>query len=137
METFENLHVDVNHPDFILYIEVREAAYLYSEIIEAPGGMPTGTNGKACLLISGGIDSPVAGYMIAKRGVSLCAVHFYSYPYTSERAKEQVVELARMIGRYCGGIKPVSYTHLSPHAESSIFTCKKKYTRGMVRGTVQ
>ena len=78
VETFENLHVDVNHPDFILYIEVREAAYLYSEIIEAPGGMPTGTNGKACLLISGGIDSPVAGYMIAKRGVSLCAVHFYS-----------------------------------------------------------
>lgn len=67
--------------------------------------MPTGSNGKACLLISGGIDSPVAGYMIAKRGVSLCAVHFYSYPYTSERAKEKVIELTKLVGRYSGGIK--------------------------------
>lgn len=99
------LKVDVNDPDFILYIEVRENTYIYTEIIEAPGGMPTGSNGKGCLLISGGIDSPVAGYMIAKRGVSLCAVHFYSYPYTSERAKDKVLELAKIVGRYCGGVK--------------------------------
>ncbi len=99
------LKVDVNNPDFILYIEVRESTYIYTDIIEAPGGMPTGSNGKGCLLISGGIDSPVAGYMIAKRGVSLCAVHFYSYPYTSERAKDKVLELAKIVGRYCGGIK--------------------------------
>lgn len=105
VETYGNLRVDVNHPDFILYIEVRESTYIYTDIISAPGGMPTGSNGKACLLISGGIDSPVAGYMIAKRGVSLCAVHFYSYPYTSERAKEKVVELAKLVGRYSGGIK--------------------------------
>ena len=99
------LSVDVNNPDFILYIEVRESTYIYTDIIEAPGGMPTGSNGKGCLLISGGIDSPVAGYMIAKRGVSLCAVHFYSYPYTSERAKDKVLELAKIVGRYCGGMK--------------------------------
>ena len=106
LETFAGkLKVDVNNPDFILYIEVRENTYIYTEIIEAPGGMPTGSNGKGCLLISGGIDSPVAGYMIAKRGVSLCAVHFYSYPYTSERAKDKVLELAKIVGRYCGGVK--------------------------------
>lgn len=99
------LSVDVHEPDFILYIEVREETYIYTDIIEAPGGMPTGSNGKGCLLISGGIDSPVAGYMIAKRGVSICAVHFYSYPYTSERAKEKVLELANIVGRYCGGMK--------------------------------
>ena len=106
LESFDGkLKVDVNNPDFILYIEVRESTYIYTDIIEAPGGMPTGSNGKGCLLISGGIDSPVAGYMIAKRGVSLCAVHFYSYPYTSERAKDKVLELAKIVGRYCGGMK--------------------------------
>jgi thiamine biosynthesis protein ThiI len=106
LETFAGkLKVDVNNPDFILYIEVRENTYVYTDILEAPGGMPTGSNGKGCLLISGGIDSPVAGYMIAKRGVSLCAVHFYSYPYTSERAKDKVLELAKIVGRYCGGMK--------------------------------
>lgn len=105
LETYENLSVDVNNPDFILYIEVRERTYIYTDIINAPGGMPIGSNGKACLLISGGIDSPVAGYMIAKRGVSLCAVHFYSYPYTSERAKDKVEELAKLVGRYTGGMK--------------------------------
>ena len=132
VETFENLHVDVNHPDFILYIEVREAAYLYSEIIEAPGGMPTGTNGKACLLISGGIDSPVAGYMIAKRGVSLCAVHFYSYPYTSERAKDKVVELARIVGRYSGGIKllVVPFTEVQLAIDSN---CREELSTVLMR----
>jgi len=85
------------NPDFILYVEVREFTYIYSEIIQAVCGMPLGSNGKAVLLLSGGIDSPVAGWMIAKRGVEIEAVHFYSYPYTSERAKEKVIELTKFL----------------------------------------
>ena len=105
LESFPELTVDVNEPDFILYCEIREESYVYTDIIKAQGGMPLGSNGKACLLLSGGIDSPVAGYMISRRGVKICAVHFYSYPYTSERAKEKVIELAKIISRYCGEIK--------------------------------
>ncbi|MES9143974.1 THUMP domain-containing protein, partial [Cutibacterium acnes] len=82
LENFHNLNVDVKNPDFILYVEVRESTYIYSEMLPAHGGMPTGTNGKAMLLLSGGIDSPVAGWMIGKRGVEIDCVHFYSYPYT-------------------------------------------------------
>jgi thiamine biosynthesis protein ThiI len=104
-ENNPQLKVDVNKPDFIFYIEVREFTYIYSEIIPANGGMPIGTNGKAMLLLSGGIDSPVAGWMIAKRGVEIEAVHFYSYPYTSERAKDKVIELAKILASYCGQIK--------------------------------
>ncbi|MCR4434365.1 MAG: tRNA uracil 4-sulfurtransferase ThiI [Clostridiales bacterium] len=104
LENIPSLSVDVIHPDFILYVEVREFTYIYSEIIPANGGMPIGTNGKAVLLLSGGIDSPVAGWMIAKRGVEIEAVHFYSYPYTSERAKEKVIELTRILSSYCGPI---------------------------------
>lgn len=105
LEACPHLRVDVKHPDFTVYIEVRERSYVYTEIIDAPGGMPTGSNGKACLLLSGGIDSPVAGYMIGKRGVAICAAHFYSYPYTSERAKEKVIELARIVSRFTGPMK--------------------------------
>lgn len=94
------LSVDVHNPDFILYVEVRESAYIYSEIIPSHGGMPIGSNGKAMLLLSGGIDSPVAGWMIAKRGVEVDAVHFYSYPYTSERAKEKVIDLSKILASY-------------------------------------
>ncbi|KNY28213.1 tRNA uracil 4-sulfurtransferase ThiI [Pseudobacteroides cellulosolvens] len=104
-ENNQQLKVDVNNPDFIFYVEVRESTYIYSEIIPANGGMPIGTNGKAMLLLSGGIDSPVAGWMIAKRGVEIEAVHFYSYPYTSERAKDKVIELAKILASYCGQIK--------------------------------
>ncbi len=100
-----SLKVDVNAPDFILYIEVREDTYIYSEKIPSNGGMPLGTNGKAMLLLSGGIDSPVAGWMMAKRGVEIEAVHFYSYPYTSERAKEKVIDLAKIMAGYCYRIK--------------------------------
>lgn len=95
------LTVDVINPDFILYIEVREFTYLYCEIIPAYGGLPVGTNGKALLLLSGGIDSPVAGWMMAKRGVEIEAVHFYSYPYTSERSKEKVIKLTEILSSYC------------------------------------
>jgi len=100
LEHVEGLKVDVHNPSFILYVEVRENAYIYSEIIPSNGGLPLGTNGKAMLLLSGGIDSPVAGWMMAKRGVEIEAIHFHSYPYTSERAKEKVIELARILTNY-------------------------------------
>lgn len=105
LENIPNLKVDVNNPDFTIYIEVREFTYIYSQKIPANCGMPTGTNGKALLMLSGGIDSPVAGWMMAKRGMELDAVHFYSYPYTSERAKEKVIELAKIVSSYCFNIK--------------------------------
>ena len=99
------LKVDVHHPDVLLSVEIRTDIYIYSEIIPGPGGMPVGTNGKAMLLLSGGIDSPVAGYMIAKRGVQIEAVYFHAPPYTSERAKQKVVDLARLVSRYSGPIR--------------------------------
>jgi thiamine biosynthesis protein ThiI len=105
LNEFPNLKVDVHHPDMIVYVEVRDHIYLYSEIIPGPGGMPVGTGGHAMLLLSGGIDSPVAGYMIAKRGVSLDAVYFHAPPYTSERALQKVVDLAKIISKYTGHIK--------------------------------
>jgi thiamine biosynthesis protein ThiI len=105
LEKFPRLKVDVHHPDVILNIEVREFGYLYHKIIPCAGGMPVGTNGKAALLLSGGIDSPVAGWMIAKRGVELTAVHFHSFPYTSDRSKEKVIDLCRILTRYCGPIR--------------------------------
>lgn len=104
LENFPELSVDVKKPEFVFYVEVREFTYIYSEIIPAVCGMPIGSNGKAALLLSGGIDSPVAGWMIAKRGVELEAVHFYSYPYTSERAKEKVIELAKILSKFCNKI---------------------------------
>lgn len=107
------LSVDVNNPDFVLHIEVRESSYIYSEKIPAHGGMPMGSNGKAMLLLSGGIDSPVAGWLMGKRGVLLEAIHFYSYPYTSERAKQKVIDLAQIMTQYCGNIK----LHIVPFTE--------------------
>ena len=104
LDAFPQMKVDVHHPDILLTIEVREKIYIYSEIIPGPGGMPVGTNGKGMLLLSGGIDSPVAGYMIAKRGVKIDAVYFHAPPYTSERAKQKVVDLAKLVSRYAGPI---------------------------------
>lgn len=101
LRNISSLKVDVHSPSFILYVEVRENTYIYSEIIPAVGGLPIGTNGKALLLLSGGIDSPVAGWMMAKRGVAIDAVHFFSYPYTSERSKDKVIDLARKLCEYC------------------------------------
>ena len=100
-----HLTVDVNTPDHVMTIEIRDNAYLSVTRIAGVNGMPMGTNGKACLLLSGGIDSPVAGFMIAKRGVELCCVHYHSFPYTSERAKEKVLELARILSEYCGKLR--------------------------------
>ena len=104
LEAFPQLRVDVHHPQQMIYIEIRDQVYIYSKIIPGPGGMPVGSNGKAMLLLSGGIDSPVAGYMICKRGVKLDAVYFHAPPYTSEQAKEKVVDLARMVAKYSGPI---------------------------------
>lgn len=100
-----HLTVDVNRPDHVMTVEIRDNAYLSVRRVPAVGGMPMGTNGKACLLLSGGIDSPVAGFMVAKRGVELCCVHYHSFPYTSERAKEKVIELARILSGYCGKLR--------------------------------
>jgi thiamine biosynthesis protein ThiI len=105
LERFPALSVDVHKPEIKLSVEIRDMAYIYCEEIKGAAGMPTGTAGKAALLISGGIDSPVAGYMMAKRGLTLSAVHFYSYPYTSERARDKVVELTRLVSKYAGEIK--------------------------------
>jgi thiamine biosynthesis protein ThiI len=105
LDAFPEIRVDVHHPDVLLRVEIREKINLYSMEIPGPGGMPVGTNGKAMLLLSGGIDSPVAGYMIAKRGVKIDAVYFHAPPYTSERAKQKVVDLARLVSRYSGPIQ--------------------------------
>ena len=126
------LTVDVHHPMHTLTIEIRDHAYLSREKIPGKGGMPMGTNGKACLLLSGGIDSPVAGYMIAKRGVELCAVHYHSFPYTSERAKEKLLDLARILSRYCGPIRvfvvPFTEIQMEIHAK-----CPDNYTTLIMR----
>ena len=100
-----DLKVDVKNPDYTVNVEIRDLAYLYVKVIPAVGGMPVGTNGRATLLLSGGIDSPVAGWMIAKRGVQISAVHFHSYPYTSDRALEKVLDLARILSESCCGIR--------------------------------
>lgn len=114
LDAFPNLTVNVKEPDITLHVEMREGyGYVHIGRQKGAGGMPSGTNGKALLLLSGGIDSPVAGYMIGKRGVSLEAIHFFSYPYTSDRAKDKVMKLAKIIGGYTGGIK----VHIVPFTE--------------------
>ena len=129
LEAFPEIRVDVHKPDVMLHIEVRNQVYIYSEIIPGPGGMPVGTNGKAMLLLSGGIDSPVAGYMVSKRGVGIEATNFHAPPYTSERAKQKVVDLAKLVAKYAGPIKlhVVNFTDIQlyiydkcPHDELTI-----------------
>jgi thiamine biosynthesis protein ThiI len=104
LEAFPALRVDVHQPEILLQVEIREQINVYSEVIPGLGGLPVGTSGKAMLLLSGGIDSPVAGYMVAKRGVKIDAVYFHAPPYTSERAKQKVVDLARILSRFAGAI---------------------------------
>ncbi len=105
LDNVAGLKVDLEHPDITAYIEIRDKAYCYTRVVKGPGGMPVGCNGKAMLLISGGIDSPVAGLMTAKRGVSLSAVHFESFPYTSDKALDKVKDLVRIMTRYTGAVK--------------------------------
>jgi len=104
LNTFPEIKVNVRKPDVLIKVEIRNHVNIYSSSIKGLGGMPVGTNGRAMLLLSGGIDSPVAGYMIAKRGVRLEAVYFHAPPYTSERAKEKVINLAKLVSRYTGDI---------------------------------
>lgn len=104
LEAIPGARVDVHNPEITLTVEVREKIYIYSKIIPGPGGMPVGTAGKAMLLLSGGIDSPVAGYMIGKRGVKIDAVYFHAPPYTSDRAKQKVIDLAKIVSQYTGPI---------------------------------
>lgn len=103
LQSFSHLTVDVHNPDFILNVEIRlEGAFLYSQVIPCPGGLPAGSSGKGLLLLSGGIDSPVAGFLSMKRGVKIEGLHFHSYPFTSERSKEKVIELAKRLAPYNG-----------------------------------
>lgn len=129
LDAFPETKVDVHHPEVMLHVEVRNRINIYSKVIPGPGGMPVGTNGKAMLLLSGGIDSPVAGYMISKRGVKIDAVYFHAPPYTSERAKQKVVDLAKLVSRYSGPVHLhiVNFTDIQlyiydqcPHEELTI-----------------
>jgi thiamine biosynthesis protein ThiI len=121
LNAYPEMTVDVHHPDIMLNVEIREKIYIYSEIIPGPGGMPVGTGGKAMLLLSGGIDSPVAGYMIAKRGVKIDAVYFHAPPYTSDRAKQKVVDLARIVSRYAGPV----YLHVINFTDIQLYIHEK------------
>lgn len=129
LEACPKIRVDVREPEVVVRVEIRErAAYIYAGMHKGAGGMPVGTNGKGLLLLSGGIDSPVAGYMMAKRGVKLEAVHFESFPYTSERALQKVLDLARIVSDYSGAIYVhiVSLTHIQEelvkHCDEDYFT---------------
>lgn len=105
LEHIDGLKVDVHNPDIRINVEVRDKAYVYSRKIPGFGGMPYGSGGKAMVLLSGGIDSPVAGWLVAKRGVEIEAIHYHSYPFTSDRAKEKVIDLARILSKYCTKIR--------------------------------
>ena len=129
LDAFPELSVDVHNPDVLLQIEIRNKINIYSTEIPGPGGMPVGTAGKSMLLLSGGIVSPVAGYMVAKRGVELEATYFHAPPYTSERAKQKVIDLAKLVAKYSGPItlNVVNFTDIQlaiyekcPHDELTI-----------------
>lgn len=132
LKNTEGLCVDVHNPDILVQIEIRREAYIFMQKISGAGGMPIGTAGRATLLLSGGIDSPVAGWMIAKRGVRLEAVHFHSHPYTSDRAKEKVIDLAKIMSAYTGEIR----LHVVPFTEIQldiIEKCPKNYLTIIMR----
>ncbi|MDD4564325.1 MAG: tRNA 4-thiouridine(8) synthase ThiI [Eubacteriales bacterium] len=127
------LKVDVHVPDCLLFVDVRkDKSYIYEQKIMGYGGLPLGTNGKGMILLSGGIDSPVAAWMMAKRGMLIEAVHFHSYPYTSERAQEKTVDLARIVAGYCGRFK-MHVINLLPIQESIVTNCPEEETTILVR----
>ncbi len=133
LEVMPNLKVDLNNPDVTVRIEVRESnAYIHAGQDKGAGGMPIGSAGKGLLLLSGGIDSPVAGYMMMKRGMTVDCVHFESFPYTSEAAREKVMQLARELTEYCGKIKVhvISLTHIQ---ETLRDTCEEDYFTLLLR----
>lgn len=132
LERFPTVRVDIHKPKVGLSVEIRDKAYIYAEEIPCAKGMPVGSSGKATLLISGGIDSPVAGYFMAKRGIVLSAVHFFSFPYTSDRARDKVVELTRLLSAYAGNIKLflVPFTEIQ---EAIYENCPSKETTVIMR----
>ena len=133
LDCCRGIKVDVHNPDVTVKVEIREfGAYVSAGQFKGAGGMPVGTNGRGMLLLSGGIDSPVAGYMMAKRGVRLDAIHFESFPYTSERAREKVLELARIVSEYAGEIyvHVVSLTHIQ---EELVKACEEDYFTLLLR----
>ena len=133
LDAYPSIGVDVHNPDVIVKVEIREfGAYVSAGQFKGAGGMPVGSNGKGLLLLSGGIDSPVAGYMIAKRGVRLDAIHFESFPYTSERAREKVLELAKIVSEYASDIyvHVVSLTHIQ---EELVKACEEDYFTLLLR----
>ncbi len=128
-----HLKVDVNHPEITVKVEIRQhKAYVHAGSVRGAGGMPIGTNGRGLLLLSGGIDSPVAGYMIAKRGVIIEALHFESFPYTSERAREKVLSLAKIVAGYTGRMRVhiISLTHIQ---EELVKNCEEDYFTLLLR----
>lgn len=128
-----SVKVDVHNPECVIRVEIRDnAAYVCTNQESAAGGMPTGSNGKALLLLSGGIDSPVAGYMMGRRGVVIEAVHYESFPYTSERARDKVIELAELISRYCGEIH-VHVVSLTKLQEAIRDKCEEEYSTLLLR----
>ena len=132
LEANPALKVDLHHPEHVMNVEIRDKAYLYVRVIPGVGGMPVGTNGNATLLLSGGIDSPVAGWMVAKRGVQINAVHFHSFPYTSELAREKVLDLARKLSFSCCGIK----VHVVPFTDIQLQIrdrCPEEYSTLIMR----
>ena len=133
LESCPRIRVDVHNPDVVVKVEVREfGAYVSAGQFKGAGGMPIGTNGRGMLLLSGGIDSPVAGYMMAKRGVRLDAVHFESFPYTSERARDKVLELARLLSEYAGNIY-VHVVSLTDIQEKLVKACDEDYFTLLLR----
>ena len=121
LDAYPTMHVDVHKPDILLHVEIRDKVYIYSKIIPGPGGMPVGTGGKAMLLLSGGIASPVAGWLLAKRGVKIDAVNFHAPPYTSDRAKQKVVDLAARVAAYTGPI----YLHVINFTDIQLYIYDK------------
>ncbi len=133
LSRYPGLKVDVHHPDVTVTVEVRDfGAYIHAVREPGAGGMPYGSNGRACLLLSGGIDSPVAGYMIAKRGVKLTGIHFFSPPYTGERAKQKVLTLADILRNYCPGMK-VLVVHFTEVQEAIRDHCAEEYFTVIMR----
>lgn len=128
LKTFNELSVDVHNPDTLIYIDIKQNVYIYADKIKGYGGMPIGTNGKGLLLLSGGIDSPVAGFLMAKRGVEISAVHYHSYPFTSERAEEKVKDLASILSRYTGKITMYSVNLLNIQKEINAKCPEKEMT---------
>ncbi|MGB4439612.1 MAG: tRNA uracil 4-sulfurtransferase ThiI [Sedimentibacter sp.] len=132
LDAFSDVTVDVHNPEIEIYIDIKKNCYISSEKIKTAGGMPIGSNGRALLLLSGGIDSPVAGFMIAKRGVEINAIYFHTYPFTSERANEKVKRLKELLENYCGNIKLFSINILEIHKAIKEF-CREEETTILAR----